>query len=276
MMKKLLKHDLRAVFKYWWIGSVVSLALSLLGGCVLSSMTGGPPDRPVFMVLSGLFLMFLIIGLAIFPLAAMILVYIRYYTNFFTDEGYLTFTLPVKRSQLFLSKVLTALITELVTFAVLAIDFGILASIGLSKVIKEGAAVVETFSLGFPLEDMPGIGFILLYAAEILLIILIGLLGNILFIYFCITFGSLVVRKGKIAVAFGMYYVANSVLTSIIQIFLSFGMIGVSDWLMQLEGAMLYTFIGVIGLIVMILFAIFAAIFYWLNYWMLDRKLNLS
>ena len=32
-----------------------------------------------------------------------LLVFVRFYKNFFTDEGYLTFTLPVSRKDLLLS-----------------------------------------------------------------------------------------------------------------------------------------------------------------------------
>ena len=35
MMKKLLKYDLRAIFKYWWIVALSSLGLSFIGGISL-------------------------------------------------------------------------------------------------------------------------------------------------------------------------------------------------------------------------------------------------
>lgn len=34
MLKKLLKYDFIAVFKYWWIAALTSLVFSIGGGCI--------------------------------------------------------------------------------------------------------------------------------------------------------------------------------------------------------------------------------------------------
>ena len=60
----------------------------------------------------------------------LIFVFIRYYKNFFTDEGYLTFTLPVKRSTLLNAKTVNAMIWGLLLIAFIiacAIPFSIIS-----------------------------------------------------------------------------------------------------------------------------------------------------
>ena len=107
MLKKLLKYDLKSVFKYWWIAAIASLGLSAAGGFCISVMMAEKDVPALIAVLIVLTLLFSIIGIVAFSILSYILLYVRFYKNFFTDEGYLTFTLPVKRSQLLNSKLIT-------------------------------------------------------------------------------------------------------------------------------------------------------------------------
>ena len=68
MLKKLLKYDLKSVFKYWWIAAVTSIGLSALGGLCISIVSSklisgaymlakGKPEEKIYgwiMLLAGL------------------------------------------------------------------------------------------------------------------------------------------------------------------------------------------------------------------------------
>ena len=118
MLLKLLKYDLRSVFKYWWIAALSTLGLSVLGGfCILildSSIIAN-----VYQILAGFAMGVVILGFVAFLILSQILVFMRYYKNFFSDEGYLTFTLPVKRTHLITSKLITATLNIVCTAIVL-------------------------------------------------------------------------------------------------------------------------------------------------------------
>ena len=102
MLKKLLKYDLKAVFKYWWIAAISTLGLSVLGGfavTVLRDTVSTEPEKkvPIILeILSSIALPLVYLGFIALGILTVIMIFARYYKNFFSDEGYLTFTLPVK------------------------------------------------------------------------------------------------------------------------------------------------------------------------------------
>ena len=81
MLKKILKYDLRAIYKYWWIGAVASFALSLLGSFGISFLNS-EKDIPVpIEIFSYIAIVLTIIGYVAFIFLAQVLVFIRYYKN---------------------------------------------------------------------------------------------------------------------------------------------------------------------------------------------------
>ena len=112
MFRKVLKYDFRAVGRLWWILALALTWISVLGAIALRSIISFTSmDMSRYTVLTEIML----IGAIIFLFASFIaicasglltqlLVYYRFYRNFYTDEGYLTFTLPVSRKTLLLSK----------------------------------------------------------------------------------------------------------------------------------------------------------------------------
>ena len=117
MLKKCLRYDLKSVFPYWIIGAITMLVASIPGGLALRAQKihAGELDRFQWEILVIILVYF--IGAAFFILSSL-LIYIRFYKHFFSDEGYLTFTLPVKRRTLFTSKVLNGVIWQALTVVV--------------------------------------------------------------------------------------------------------------------------------------------------------------
>ena len=149
MLQKVLKYDLRAIFKYWWILAVSSFGASIIGGIGLNlfinAVNSTKDINPFLIIFAFLSMLLGFLAISAFVIGNEIFILIRYYRNFFTDEGYLTFTLPVKRSTLFNSKIITALITNLATSIVMIID--IIIAFAISPI---GEKFKELFDTAFP------------------------------------------------------------------------------------------------------------------------------
>jgi hypothetical protein len=138
------------------------------------------------------------------------LVFVRFYNNFFTDEGYLTFTLPVGRGDLLLSKtlnagiclftyILLAVVCVLAVFTLGGFDFNVYEEIG-----------------DFLRQSYARIGAMLIvYIAEGILLLFSGLFLVISVIQFAITLGSSIAKKARVIASIGVFY-AVSVATYLI------------------------------------------------------------
>ena len=107
MLRKLLKYDFKYIFKIWLALSVLSVPMSAFGGfCLPMSIQGSEFDG--FFIFGTIISFFVIFGAALIPFVMSLY---RFYLNLYTDEGYLTFTLPVKKSDLLLSKFIFSMST---------------------------------------------------------------------------------------------------------------------------------------------------------------------
>lgn len=278
MMKKLLKYDLRAIFKYWWIVALSSLGLSFIGGISLRIITNMPSDiedGKVFVFLFAMLGMILtVIGISAFLISAEIFVFVRLYKHFFSDEGYLTFTLPVKRRDLLNSKIISGLIVNIATFAVVAVDISIILFIGIDfeTIQKIGDAVF--WFIGAAMEAV-GVLCIAYILEAIVLILCISVMSYLL-VSICITFAAVIAKKYKIFAAIGIYYIASAVVSFVGQFALMFGSVALAGIFSNIpEGSVL----GVGALMLLSLSLLASAIcvcLYSLELHMLEKKLNLS
>lgn len=277
MLKKLLKYDFHSVFRYWWIAAISSLALSLLGSLCIKVLSANRELPLAINILSTLALILVFISYVAFALLSVILVYVRFYKNFFTDEGYLTFTLPVKRSHLLNSKLIMSTTTIILTVLVCAVNVTTMLCIGLSEHVFTKEFGQELQLLWKTLTEELGL-YLALYALEGILLVVASVIFSSLFIFCCITFASIITKKAKVLCAIAIYYVANGVFTFFVQLFSVFGMQSLATWLSKLPdtGGGEKPVIALIFLGMILFIALFDALLYTLQYWMMDRKLNLS
>lgn len=141
MLGKLIKHDLAALSRV-----LVPLHLGALGIAAAATVCGfagsgfGESARRAAGTASELFgltagfayiaLAFCLVLLCTLVLATFLVIVHRFYSNLFTDEGYLTLTLPVTANQIVLSKMLAGALWLLVDFLVvgacaMAVLFGL-------------------------------------------------------------------------------------------------------------------------------------------------------
>ncbi|MBQ9080311.1 MAG: hypothetical protein IJY27_04480 [Clostridia bacterium] len=286
MFSKLLKHDMRSIGRYWWIIAVSTLGLSLVGAFAfrfILETSMNDFEYPVFTILAMLILIGCYLGVIASVIITEILVFLRFYKNFFTDEGYLTFTLPVSRKSLLASKTVNAFIWTLAQVFLLL--FCIIFIFGtISTPMSEGSGIINPVllvSIGdFFIEAWKSVGaWVIVYVIEALVMVGLSTLFSISLAHFCITFGSVIAKKHKLLAAIGIYYVTNMVLSFITQIAAILGMAIIGS-LYDADGyySAVYDInpvIAVLLLIVIAVMAVLAIVMYRLTLRQLERKLNL-
>lgn len=275
MLKKLLKHDMKAIFRYWWIAVIICLSLSAAGGfsLMLDQYEGWVPEVLSAATSVAYFLAYgCYCGMIILTL---VLLFVRFFKNFFSDEGYLTFTLPVTRKDLLNSKVITGFVAMAAATVVCCLGMLIMSAIEMSAAPTGSGVfgpVIDYLEKGMRTKGF----FFWIYIAEGFTLALVLLALVVLFLYFCITFGSMIVKKGKLITSIAIFYGATSLFVSIAQILMIFGAVG---YLFSYDPATLAQLDPIVALFLLGLIfylSMLCCLLYTLQYRMLDKKLNLA
>jgi hypothetical protein len=271
---------MRSVGRYWWILALSMMGLSVVAGFALytSFMVKSEWIGSICLIL--FFLAF--IGLVASGIFTPLLCYIRYYKHFCTDEGYLTFTLPVRRRDLLHSKILNTLIWTTLHTIWSLLCASLVAMIAMSADIFGGHDFFELLgSAGRGIAEIYELGgaWMWVYTIEALLIVLAAPILSINLVHFCITLGAVVAKRLKFLAAIGFYYAFNAVLTGIIQFALLFSAYFIEGFSYELEGVsepigLLSVAICLFGILMMVV--TISALLYSMTRRGLERKLNLA
>lgn len=220
MLLKTFKYDFKSIFKLWMIASITCIANGGICGLGLRlEKIVAESDAIQFgglsVILIGIACFSFIVICAMFPLTVVMLT-VRAYTNMFTDEGYLTFTLPISRKDILKSKILNIFVYTTLTIGVIGASLVILTSIAppdlmyyepyrnmLEGIVYE---VVSTHKFiyggSLPIETF------LLVLVEILMFAIILLAIYIIptLVLMCLTIGATVVKRGKVPVGIAIFY----------------------------------------------------------------------
>jgi hypothetical protein len=303
MLKKCLKYDLKAVFRIWWIAAVSVLGLAVVCGfCTRRMVLNTDPNN--MMIMESMAVVSSVVAAIAFSILSTILLIVRYYTNFFKDEGYLTFTLPVKRQTLFLSKIISSVIVNFATAAVI----GLGVCLVLLMTPCAGNRVSGLFFMPLELDksapnmlialivaygenivaSIEQLGFLFwIYVLEVCALVFLGLLMQTLLIYFCMTIGATVAKKQKILASIGIYYGSNMVISLVQQLgffaMLAWAVSGLAMNAEKLEGLvqdeaffMILPLAALLLLIWILFYAIVSTILGFASLGTLERKLNLQ
>ncbi len=275
MLKKLLRYDFKSVLRFWWIAAISTLGLAVIGGWSISVFENQKELPEMLYVVATLAAIVAVLGGVAFAIMTVILLFSRFYKNFFTDEGYLTFTLPVKRSSLLNSKLITSVATILMTGFVIIVDVLIALCIAyykdifikefwmeLAKSIKE---YFETYG-----------GYAVYAIIQTIVSAILSVVISVLFATCCITIASIIAKKAKVVTAIVIYYVANSTVVFGLVMYNLFAMETLMDWLDSVPIYLENPTAVLMSLCRLLFSGIFCAVLYSFQYWMLDKKLNLS
>ena len=223
MLKKLIKQEWKSFFPAPTITMIILAVVTLI--MMSTFMTSfWEQDSNIFVDLfASLTVLTYIICLAALSLCVTLCTVIRFYKNFFTDEGYLMFTLPVKTSDLILSKTLVAVIWRLISFLFIILSVFGIASVGVSYL--SDTSIVQFFKeftdmfgeLFSEMQTSMSIPLPLLFF-WLLLIGISTCVFDILFFYACICLGQLWSRH-KIGGAVIAYFALRFIFRFFRQIF---------------------------------------------------------
>ena len=275
MFAKLLKHEWRSTREMLGILCLISLGASLLGGltmCYLfyvSSHDGGGSEA--LKILSVLFMIAAMIALAVVGVAAVVVYMGRFYKSRFTDEGYLTFTLPVNTHQNLLASLVNTAIGMVLITLVICLSGCLWMVIAFAGV--EG--FYQTVREHFPELWEKFWSLVQTHAGEIpwgvmargMLSALTGAINSLVMLMLAVTVGSLIAKKHKILAAVAVFYGIH-VLISIATAFLMSATVALS-------GGALAAMSGYFGRTALLMTALSLG-GYFLMYWLVDRKLNLN
>ncbi len=271
MLKKLLKYDLKAVFKYWWIGACTALTFSFTGGMCdylwANSDIVLPDVIELFLIIGGI-LSYLSIGA--FVVMSIILLYVRVYKNQFTDEGYLTFTLPVKKITLINAKFLASIITYTATFIITTLNIFVRYFFTYPEDFMDLKSIIPYFkNLNIEYD-----GLLPIYILEAVLGFFAVVSAVSIFAYFCITLAGLLFKKAKVFATISVLFISGLIFIFFIFIIWWFG-------ISNIESMLYFNTIPnvVLSLIIfagILIVSIFTTIIYAVEYLLIHKKLNLN
>lgn len=153
-------------------------------------------------------------------LGTTLIIVVRFYKTCYTDQGYLTHTLPVTAPQLLNSKIIAAIATQLLMSLGILCSILIILLIGIHHVFSfipdyTFAELWRELFEEFPdilnsFEDEFGIR-LGLYIAYLIVYAIIGLIANIVTLFGCVSLGQLYV-KHRIVGAIAAYFILQFVM----------------------------------------------------------------
>ncbi len=282
MLGKLLKYDLKYVFRYWWVLALTSIGAAFMGCCCIALLSIEElrvivDEVPFlgFFAICGI--MFSIFAICAFILVTEIFLFIRFYKHLFSDEGYLTFTLPVKRQTILNSKLLMALISQVCTVILAVVEIAFMfASVAVPTQLFSIASWASLWeNMLFPLITEYGL-WLIVFGFEFIVFLAVSILASTLLVFVCITFAAIIIKRAKVFAAIGIYYVTSSVVSTFTQFMAIIGASLLISGMIELQIQVGLAFGALVCLVGIAFFAIATALLYTFELWLIDKKLNLA
>ena len=283
MFTKLLKHEWRATRGVIGLLCIIILISGLTIGGVANYMARASEADARMMVSEAgtaviveeseshtaevicvLLVMVGVIAVAVCCAGSVFYVIWRFYESRFTDEGYLTFTLPVNNHQILLSSMLNSIFGVLLVIAAAAVAvllaFGLfLLALPVNLIWADVAVSFENFMA--EIGDSCAKNWDILVSVGISGI-LAGLSQLILFML-SVTVGAILVKKFKLLAAVAVYYGVSIVRSIICGIGFLFTAEASKDMMQVFSLYNVVALVTIVG-------------GYFLMYYLIDRKLNLA
>ncbi|MDE6364428.1 MAG: hypothetical protein K2L86_09240 [Lachnospiraceae bacterium] len=153
-------------------------------------------------------------------LGTTLIIVVRFYKTCYTDQGYLTHTLPVTPYQLLNSKIIAAIITQLLMILAILLSIIIILQVGIHHVFSfipdyTYAELRHEFSIQFAellnsFEDEFGIR-LSFYVTYLLVYSIVAIIANIVTLFGCVSLGQLY-AKHRIVGAIAAYFILQFVM----------------------------------------------------------------
>lgn len=292
MYKKLLKYDLRSIWRFALPLLIALGAITVIGSMnvILFNTLIAPHlanetvevEQSVWLTL-GTVLNYIIgyissIALSIIPTAILVVICVDFYQSLITDQGYLTFTLPVDAKTIIFSKFTNALIWI----------FGGGVACLFSNYIQTLAGVLtmgDNYGIGYnDLNSIAGEIFVDLMplitpdvVVTIILVLILGvcyIVNDILLYFAAIFFGSVISKKNKLLSAIGCIFGANFIYGLLFGIIFVIAIFALGVAAATSDAIWLAINIA-LGICILVIVGISIGLYFALKY-MMEKKLNLA
>lgn len=175
MLNKLFKYDFN------WITKILSAYYIVLVFIAIALKIVESVDQNLLLVIADKTLVSMFIGCSVSIMITCIMrVWARFIKNVYGDESYLTHTLPVTKNQIFNSKILSGIVSLLLSALVILVCSAFVyvnkSTIEQMKMMYE--SLVQVYNSLFAVLFI--VGMVLIVAVEIIYIMMAGILGIVL------------------------------------------------------------------------------------------------
>ena len=214
MLRKLFKYDFKGMGRLIVPFTLLAIAVALVGCAAMfgtKNISGAGLGSMTEFALSAILTIIVItsvVAVIAYSVLCFVAIFARFYKNFFSDEGYLTFTLPVTTRQLLLSKLFASVLWWIAAVIITVVLAVLMISAGTApegaflnvNIFKDIAEILSaaTNGNGAGLTIMTAVCAVVQWTCMICMIFL------------AITIGSTVARKGKVIASVGFYFAINS------------------------------------------------------------------
>lgn len=282
MLGKLMKYEWKGLKKPLLILLLVLTGITVLTGILI--LTINPKYDEVTFGLSVVFTLLSVFlyyfGIIACSMGTMLVIAIRFYKTCYTDEGYLTHTLPVSPKQLVAAKTLTSVLCYLLMWLFIGLTAVLLGSIFLTHMINLGELDLSEFSADILAEI--GAGFKSSFGVSFG-----GYLGYIVFSSIVSAVCSIITTLG--CVSLGQLYTKHRVLGAIIAYFAVEAILQFVAYLSTIpmygkifsaeytgETIPMFHMISPSLIITLAISVLLAVVMYFVNLHMMTKKLNLE
>ena len=223
MFAKLLKHEWRAVSGALSILSLAALGAAAVATIVLRLLISYGDKAPALSTVGGLLLIGSILALVVYAVGSLIFLLFRFYKSRYTDEGYLTFTLPVTNHQILLNSLLIMLAWSAITITVVFFGLAMIILMGTTtsglintELLRDLRVIADAISTIMTGQTKAQAITILAGVS-----IVVSFLMSTMLMVTAITIGSIAAKKHKVLASIAAYYIINmgvSLITSLVSI----------------------------------------------------------
>jgi len=261
MVRKLLKHDFIALLRVVLPMQVIVLGIAILTKVIKTL----PVENNLFSAIEITLTVSFVLSALVSAVLTVVMVVVRFYKNLFTNEGYLTFTLPVSPIQHLASKLISSVCSTLIS--AICIFISVIVLFYQKNLISDSIEILLIIFNRFG-EKM--------LVLEIAILMIISLISTYMLIFTCICLGQRF-SKHRIIGAIAIYYGYNLAIQIISTIFIAVtAFTGYIDTLFEIIENMLINCPHIMCLLCIILELIICSVYFIICHNSISKHLNLE
>ena len=267
MLGKLMKYEWKATWKLLLPMDAFIVLMSILV-FIMVQMSFFDSDNGL-VIMTGMVIIFTyILSMFVISIGTVIYLIYRFYTSVYGDEGYLLHTLPVDKHHIIIAKALTSAAWVIInsTVIILSVLFVFSAQAEFMELMADAFEFYIDFLNYY--DALTGFTIVMTLIAS-----LFSAFARILKIFACASLGQMA-SNHKLLASFGFYYGIYFVQRLFQMLFLA--ILGLIYRAVDYDSVTLFGTVGTGWEIILISNLIYCALFYFLTWYMMDKKLNLD